>query len=49
MYDFAVLEPGVNFSDHLPLFVTFALSIKSCDHPSMNIGVVYPRWDKADM
>ena len=49
VYNFAVLEPEVNFSDHLPLFVTLALSTKSCDHSSPNIDVVYPRWDKADI
>ena len=25
--DFAVLEPDINFSDHLPLFLTIAMSL----------------------
>jgi len=29
--DFAVLEPEVNFYDHLPLFATVAFSMSSCD------------------
>ena len=40
--DFAVLEPVINFSDHLPLFLTIAMSssgVKSCDHSSPNIDV----------
>ena len=44
--DFAVLEPDINFSDHLPLFLTIAMSssgVKSCDHSSPNIDVIYPR------
>ena len=49
--DFAVLEPDINFSDHLPLFLTIAMSssgVISCDHSSPNIDVIYPRGDKAD-
>ena len=49
VYDFAVLGPDANLSDHLPLFVMFAISVKNCDHSSMNIDVVYPLWDKADI
>ena len=37
VYNFAVLGPDANFSDHLPLFVMSAILIKSCDHSSMNI------------
>jgi len=51
--DFAVLQPEINFSDHLPLFATVALSTgdraKSCDHSPCNKDVEYPRWDKADI
>ena len=46
-----IQEPDINFSDHLPLFLTIAMSssgVKSCDHSSPNIDVIYPSWDKAD-
>jgi len=49
--DFTVLQPVVNFSDHLPLLATVTLSTsgaKSGDHSSFNRDVEYPRWDKAD-
>jgi len=49
MYDFFCSRTGRKFFLSFAVFVTLALSIKSCDHLSMNIGVVYPRWDKVDI
>ena len=47
--DFAVLEPEVNFSDHLPLFATVAFSLSSCDSSAAKSRVEFQlRWDKAD-
>jgi len=46
-----ILEPDINFLDHLPLFVTFAIltsGFKNQDDLSPNIDVLYPRWNKAD-
>ena len=51
--DFDVLEPDINYSDHLPLYInvicktsiTDAQSVKNLDHPVQR----HPRWDKADL
>ena len=48
--NFSIMDPDVNFSDHLPLLATVALSVTVTDgcrqHGQANIQ--YPRWDKAD-
>ena len=48
--DFVVMEPSVNFSDHLPLFISLVCTLKSdCSKGERTAPVqYYPRWDKAD-
>ena len=53
--DFSVIEPDINFSDHLPLFATFKVCLDSASNKK---GIInekrgspkqsYLRWDKAD-
>lgn len=57
VYDFAVLDPDVNFSDHLPLKMTLLcyfsarvkknLSSRPCSRN--DVCDLYLRWDKADL
>jgi len=44
------MDPYVNFSDHLPLLATVALSVTVTDGCSQHgqANIQYPRWDKAD-
>jgi len=47
--DFAVLEPEINFSDHLPVFNAVAFSMASCDSSAAKSRVEFQlRWDKDD-
>ena len=53
VHDFAVLDPDINFSDHLPLKVTlsgsFSANVKSNISTSKSdVSELYLRWDKAD-
>jgi len=48
--DFSIMEPNINFSDHLPLLATVALSVtvtSGCGQQKQD-NIQYPRWDKAD-
>lgn len=53
--DFAILDPDMNFSDHLPIVVTITCSISSGSKRNANISNKVPpsqsylRWDKADI
>ena len=51
--DFAVLDPDINFSDHLPLYITVLCKASVLDTDSMKTAVHpvqrHPRWDKADL
>jgi len=51
--DFSILDPDINFSDHLPVWLVFTAKISSYDNHSSNLDHSvfiqrYPRWDKAD-
>jgi len=51
--DFIVIDPSINFSDHLPLFVSLMCTMKGnrnkreCKPTAP--AQCYPRWDKADL
>jgi len=51
--NFEILDPDINFSDHLPLFVSLECFVNKLDRAS---GVtlaapkqLFPRWDRADL
>ena len=48
--DFSIVEPDVNFSDHLPLLATVAVSgtVTNDGGRHEQVNVQYARWDKAD-
>ena len=54
IHDFAVLDPDINYSDHLPLKValsgSFSANVKSNISTSKSdVSELYLRWDKTDL
>jgi len=52
--DFAVLDPDINYSDHLPLKVTLSCSFsadvkRNTSTRKNDVSELYLRWDKADI
>ena len=51
--EFYVLEPSINFSDHLPLIMSCVVTVNdSCSNEQTSASAKtqrFPRWDKADL